>query len=205
MEFNCRYYVYDKKKRELVNAAYVDNSYKWAGGGFVSTVVDLCQFGDAMLYSYQAAPVPQHTGSATPTGDTVVSKAGFLHPETVAMMWTPAAGTQGSWYKDGAYGMGWGVVPAAAHPGSTRQQRMYVTHTGGAVGASSVLLILPRLDASIPGSISLPRSSTSSTPVATDLPQGVSVAVIVNQQSVDLHKTALKIAKHFDSVDFKLL
>lgn len=31
----------------------VDNSLKWAGGGFLSTVGDLLQFGNAMLYSYQ--------------------------------------------------------------------------------------------------------------------------------------------------------
>jgi hypothetical protein len=37
-----------------VNAANVDNSYKWAGGGFLSNVTDLISFGNAMLYSYQA-------------------------------------------------------------------------------------------------------------------------------------------------------
>jgi serine beta-lactamase-like protein LACTB len=37
-----------------VNAANVDNSYKWAGGGFLSNVSDLVSFGNAMLFSYQA-------------------------------------------------------------------------------------------------------------------------------------------------------
>lgn len=32
-----------------VNAPYVDNSYKWAGGGFLSTSEDLAKFGNAML------------------------------------------------------------------------------------------------------------------------------------------------------------
>ena len=31
------------------NAPYVDNSYKWAGGGFLSTAEDLVRFGSAML------------------------------------------------------------------------------------------------------------------------------------------------------------
>jgi hypothetical protein len=31
----------------------VDNSYKWAGGGFLSNVQDLVKFGNAMLFSYQ--------------------------------------------------------------------------------------------------------------------------------------------------------
>ena len=37
----------------LVNAPYVDNSYKWAGGGFMSTAEDLVQFGNSMLYAKQ--------------------------------------------------------------------------------------------------------------------------------------------------------
>ena len=32
-----------------VNMPYVDNSYKWAGGGFLSTSEDLAKFGNAML------------------------------------------------------------------------------------------------------------------------------------------------------------
>lgn len=31
------------------NATYVDNSYKWAGGGFISTTADLIKFGEAHL------------------------------------------------------------------------------------------------------------------------------------------------------------
>lgn len=33
----------------IVNAPYVDNSYKWAGGGFLSTTTDLIEFGEAHL------------------------------------------------------------------------------------------------------------------------------------------------------------
>ncbi|EDO31568.1 predicted protein, partial [Nematostella vectensis] len=41
---------YERKKRHgLVNVPYVDNSYKWAGGGFISTAEDLVKFGNALL------------------------------------------------------------------------------------------------------------------------------------------------------------
>ena len=47
-----RFYQRNENGR-LVNAPYVDNSYKWAGGGFMSTAEDLVQFGNSMLYSKQ--------------------------------------------------------------------------------------------------------------------------------------------------------
>ena len=52
----ARYYVRDKHHR-LKNAPYVDNSYKWAGGGFLSSVGDLIRFGSMMLYSFQQSKV----------------------------------------------------------------------------------------------------------------------------------------------------
>ena len=48
----AQYYIRDEYHR-LKNAPYVNNSYKWAGGGFLSNVGDLVKFGNAMLYSYQ--------------------------------------------------------------------------------------------------------------------------------------------------------
>ena len=41
---------YQQSDRKLVNCPFVDNSYKWAGGGFLSTAHDLIQFGEAHLY-----------------------------------------------------------------------------------------------------------------------------------------------------------
>jgi CubicO group peptidase (beta-lactamase class C family) len=40
---------YEHSKGRLVNAALVDNSYKWAGGGFLSTPTDLVNMSRAML------------------------------------------------------------------------------------------------------------------------------------------------------------
>ena len=181
-----RNYVVDKKTSRLVNARYVDNSYKWAGGGFISTASDLCRFGNAMLYSYQWTEQNANKTVA----------AGYLRPETVRMLWTPVAGTRLSWDRDGSYAMGWGVVPAAdptASPGGCRDRRFYVGHTGGAVGASSALVVMPRTDDG-------PGGETGTAASGLRPPRGVVVAIIVNMQSVSLNKTALRIAKLFDSV-----
>jgi serine beta-lactamase-like protein LACTB len=42
-----RYYVREDNK--IINGPYVDNSYKWAGGGFLSTAEDLVKFAKAHL------------------------------------------------------------------------------------------------------------------------------------------------------------
>lgn len=41
---------YQIQFNELVNAPYVDNSNKWAGGGFLSTPADLVKMANALLY-----------------------------------------------------------------------------------------------------------------------------------------------------------
>ncbi len=64
----------------LYNAPYVDNSYKWAGGGFLSTAEDLVRFGQAHL-----AP-------------------GFLKAETLALLFTSQRTTDG---EETGYGLGW--------------------------------------------------------------------------------------------------
>lgn len=64
----------------IVNAPYVDNSYKWAGGGFLSTPEDMLRFADAHLAS------------------------SFLRPETKQLLWTSQRTTSG---ETTGYGMGW--------------------------------------------------------------------------------------------------
>ena len=64
----------------LVNAPYVDNSYKWAGGGFLSTPENMVRFANAHLTSE------------------------FLRPETVALLWTSQRTTAG---EVTGYGVGW--------------------------------------------------------------------------------------------------
>jgi CubicO group peptidase (beta-lactamase class C family) len=47
--FRSRFYTRSDSAGGVLNAAYVDNSIKWAGGGFLSTTEDLARFGQAML------------------------------------------------------------------------------------------------------------------------------------------------------------
>ncbi|XP_016303985.1 serine beta-lactamase-like protein LACTB, mitochondrial isoform X2 [Sinocyclocheilus anshuiensis] len=163
-----RFYHFNKKGR-VVNCPYVDNSYKWAGGGFLSTVGDLLVFGNALLYSYQMAEL-KNTDGLLP---------GFLKPHTAKAIWAPVDKTEASWDRNGLYAQGWLVVEKQQKYGQCRSRRHYASHTGGAVGASSVLLVL--------------ASERKHTP-----PQGVVVTIITNMQSVGLNTTALKIAQEFD-------
>ncbi|XP_034735358.1 serine beta-lactamase-like protein LACTB, mitochondrial isoform X1 [Etheostoma cragini] len=164
------------KRGHVVNCPYVDNSYKWAGGGFLSTVGDLLLFGNTLLYSYQVAHLK----------DTKDLLPGFLKPQTVIDLWAPVDRTEASWDKDGLYAQGWLVVEKLQKYGQCRKRRHYVSHTGGAVGASSVLLVLPSVEID---------ECQGQTP---HLPQGVVVTILTNMQSVGLNSTALKIAHVFE-------
>ncbi len=73
-----RYYVFEDG--ELLNAPPVDNSYKWAGGGFLSTSEDLVKFGFAHLSTQ------------------------YLKPETIALLWQSQHTTAGEATN---YGIGW--------------------------------------------------------------------------------------------------
>ncbi len=103
----ARFYVYQDSS--LMNAPYVDNSVKWAGGGFLSTAPDLVRFGNGLL-----------TGR-------------LLKSETLQLLFTSQHTTAG---KATGYGMGWRVGEQWGRPA--------VWHTGGAVGGSAVLLLLPK-------------------------------------------------------------
>ncbi|HSC45874.1 MAG TPA: serine hydrolase domain-containing protein [Candidatus Acidoferrum sp.] len=64
----------------LHNAPYVDNSYKWAGGGFLSTAEDLAMFGSALL------------------------QPGFLKTDSLRALFTSQKTSDG---KETGYGIGW--------------------------------------------------------------------------------------------------
>jgi serine beta-lactamase-like protein LACTB, mitochondrial len=65
IEQRALFYSSVAKDKKVQNAALVDNSYKWAGGGFLSTSEDLVRFGTALL------------------------QPGFLRAESLALLFTP--------------------------------------------------------------------------------------------------------------------
>jgi len=166
-----RFYVKNKNGR-IVNAPYVDLSSKWAGGGMMSTVGDLLLFANAMLYSYQYDDC--HAVHAT-------HKAGYINTSVMKEVWTPVLESK---VNDSYYGMGWFVTPEKCQHGGIPAKPLHVEHTGGAMGASSVLLVLP----------TNPQDTRDS---ASNIPSGISVAIMTNLPSIGLSRQALEIAKLF--------
>ncbi len=142
-EFNnfTRYYCRDKEHK-LKNAAHVDNSYKWAGGGFLSTAGDLVQFGNAMLYSFQQQqqspegakevvfkPGPFNAVNQLSSGSDKDRKLealpGYLKPETMAKMWEPLVKVNkpDSLNPSASYGLGWFVMPGSHEYAFCKDQR----------------------------------------------------------------------------------
>ncbi len=74
-----RFYIRDDEGR-VVNAPYVDNSYKWAGGGFISTPEDLLIFANGHF------------------------EPGYLQAETLDVLFTSQMTRDGT---ETGYGVGW--------------------------------------------------------------------------------------------------
>jgi serine beta-lactamase-like protein LACTB len=75
----ARFYLRGENRR-IVNAPFVDNSNKWAGGGYLSTARDMARYGSSYL---------DHR---------------ILDPATVEILWTPQTTRAG---ESTGYGIGW--------------------------------------------------------------------------------------------------
>ena len=148
-----RHYVRNQKGY-LKNTPYVDNSYKWAGGGFISNAKDLVRFGNALLACYQLLSISP--AQKVITDDPLQSFAsqeerifkGVLDPETIVEMWKPVATDIDIKFTSRdpvlSYGMGWFLQDGDTEVVGGKAKPFFVGHTGGAVGATGVLLIVPQ-------------------------------------------------------------
>lgn len=105
----------------VINAPYVDNSYKWAGGGFLSTPEDLVRFGQAHL------------------------TAGFLEAGTLATLQESQTLRNG---EPTGYGIGW-FTGEQEDGDATRY------HSGGSVGGTTLLLLVPAHDLVVAGVVNV--------------------------------------------------
>lgn len=105
------------------NAPFVDNSYKWAGGGFIASVEDLVRFGSAHL------------------------EPGFLPQEGLDLLFTAQRTNAG---EETGYGIGWRVgsfgelFPEDSTERDGELAGLRVMHHGGSsVGGRAFLLLVP--------------------------------------------------------------
>ncbi len=110
------YFAHSPWTGAIEKAPKVDNSNKWAGGGFVSTSTDLVRLGTALL------------------------EGTILKPETVTLLTTPQPLRSGEVDSEG-YAMGWRSDEGKL-PESGRSVRR-IHHGGVAMGATSFLVLLP--------------------------------------------------------------
>ena len=134
----------------------------------MSTSDDLVKFGNALLLSYNEWQRQEHlqdVNSSEKSKETSNSRTTdcvntdehqstnrhtgryILKPATVAMMWQPIVPVTKGVIK-GAIGricsaMGWFVEKEESSVNGGRQRLLTVSHTGGAIGCSSVLTIIP--------------------------------------------------------------
>lgn len=170
----------------LLNTAYVDNSYKWAGGGFVSNAEDLVKFGNAVLACHQLEEKDGGSATAEQLRLPAQRPALLLQPKTVATMWTPVVSMGREDLAKCQYGLGWFVIPRQEGMVRGKETPFSAGHAGAAVGTTSALVV-------IPSSREGGEKEAGGQP-----PRGVVVAVIFNLQGVKhVYKLGLKIAEEF--------
>lgn len=107
------FYVYREDIGETIHAGFTDNSYKWAGGGYVSNTEDLARFASALL-----AP-------------------GFLSRKSLTLMFTPQRLKGGESASAGGVpvGIGWRID-------EDPEGRPRFHHGGSLTGGGAVVLAL---------------------------------------------------------------
>lgn len=150
----ARYYMRSGENGSLINAPYANCSYKWAGGGLVSTTKDLAKFGIALIDSFKSRNQAK------------------LSRSTIDLLWKKI---------QNSYGLGFKIIELDK---TEYNDKFAVSHTGSAVGASSILVLFPESE--------------------------LVVTIICNLHEVDLTSLGLYIAQQFerlpvDSLDEKVI
>ena len=109
----------------VVNAPFVNNSYKWAGGGFLSTTEDVLRFANAHL------------------GDD------YLSDSSRDLLFTEQQTRDGQGV---GYGFGWFIQRDAGG-------RRLLSHSGGSVGGTSLMIMQPETRVVVVGLINLTRAN----------------------------------------------
>lgn len=112
----------------------VNNSNKWAGGGFLSTPSDLVKFGNAVLH-YE-----------------------LLDSTTTNLLFTPILLANGE-VNEQNYGLGWRNHVSTNIIQDHREVRMY-HHGGSAAGGIAMLILLPEYNVTVAATLN--RSGSSS-------------------------------------------
>jgi len=116
-------YVGTFSKKAVIKAPATNSSYKWAGGGLVSTPTDLVRFGNAML---RDGLLSETTRAAVLTARTLSS--GELNPQH--------------------YGLGWRIGGLVVTDGETTEEKIItlIHHGGTRAGSTAILMIVPDHD-----------------------------------------------------------
>ena len=117
------YYVRDAGGH-VVNAPFVNNSYKWAGGGFLSTTEDVLRFANAHLDDR------------------------FLSEASRRLLFTEQRTRDG---EEVGYGFGWFIR-------ERDDGRRLLSHSGGSVGGTSLMVMEPEAGVVVVGLINLTRA-----------------------------------------------
>ncbi|CEF69266.1 Serine beta-lactamase-like protein LACTB, mitochondrial [Strongyloides ratti] len=163
------------KYHELENCPEVNNSYKIAGGGMLSTSEDLTKFGNTILKCFQDY-------------DESNNDCRVISNDSINKIWKPYIKTHEK-IVPFFYCLGWSHVPfkKCYNSKDTFYRNGYWYHTGAAVGCSSILLIKP--------TTTKKRKYDNN-----DNPKGICVAILTNVQDCynGITNLALDIAECFN-------
>ena len=157
----------------------------------MSNAEDLVKLGNAVLACLQG---DRDDGLGTPAEQPAALTEGpslLLRPKTVDTMWTPIVSMGMGDFPKYQYGLGWFVVSHQEGMLCGKETPFSAGHGGGAVGATSALVVLPSR-----GGKAERKGGRCDQPPP---PRGVVVAVIFNLQGVKhVYKLGLKIAEEFN-------